>query len=64
MLFADRVRTIAAKTVVFVGFNEPNRDLWQSLQGNGPPCHMIGDVRGRNSILAAIHAGNELGRRI
>lgn len=64
VLFADRRRRIPAKTVVFVAFNEPNRELWRSLQGNGPPSHMIGDVRGKNSILTAIHAGNELGRKI
>jgi 2,4-dienoyl-CoA reductase-like NADH-dependent reductase (Old Yellow Enzyme family) len=64
VLFADRSRKIPAKTVVFVAFNEPNRALWRSLQGNGPPSHMIGDVRGKNSILTAIHAGNELGRSI
>ena len=64
VLFADRSRRIPGKTVVFVGFNEPNRTLWQSLQGNGPPSHMIGDVRGHNSILNAIHAGNALGRKI
>ena len=64
VLFTDRVRVLPARTVVFVGFNEPNRALWQSLQGNGPASHMIGDVRGMNSILSAIHAGNELGRNI
>ncbi|MFA7555790.1 MAG: FAD-dependent oxidoreductase [Spongiibacteraceae bacterium] len=66
VLFAKRSRKIPAKTVIFVGFNEPNRELWQSLQANGdsPPVHMIGDVRGMNSILTAIHAGNDLGRRI
>jgi hypothetical protein len=64
VLFTERSRKIPAKTVVFVGFNEPSRELWQSLQGNGPPAHMIGDVRGKNSILTAIHAGNELGRSI
>ncbi len=64
VLFADRRRSIPAKTVVFVGFNEPNRTLWQSLQGNGPPSHMIGDVRGISSIMTAIHAGNALGRQI
>lgn len=64
VLFTDRSRRLPAKTVVFVGFNEPNRELWQSLQGNGPPSHMIGDVRGHNSILSAIHAGNALGRQI
>jgi len=64
VLFTDRRRSIAAQTVVFVGYNEPNRLLWQSLQGNGPAAHMIGDVRGRNSIMSAIHAGAELGRSI
>lgn len=64
VLFTDRSRSIAAKTVVFVGHNEPNRELWQSLQGNGPPAHMIGDVRGFNSMMTAIHAGNALGRSI
>ena len=64
VLFAERSRKLAARTVVFVGFNEPNRALWQSLQGNGPTSHMIGDVRGHNSILSAIHAGNALGRSI
>ena len=64
VLFTDRRRSIAAQTVVFVGYNEPNRSLWQSLQGNGPTAHMVGDVRGRNSIMSAIHAGAELGRSI
>ena len=64
VLFTDRRRSISAQTVVFVGYNEPNRSLWQSLQGNGPTAHMIGDVRGRNSIMSAIHAGAELGRSI
>ena len=64
VLFTDRQRNIEARTVVFVGYNEPNRALWQSLQGNGPSAHMIGDVRGRNSIMSAIHAGAQLGRKI
>lgn len=64
VLFTQRSRRIAAKTVVFVGFNEPNRELWQSLKEGRIPVHMIGDVRGMNSILTAIHAGNELGRII
>ena len=64
VLFTSRRRSIAAQTVVFVGYNEPNRLLWRSLQGNGPKVHMIGDVRGRNSIMSAIHAGAELGRNI
>lgn len=64
VLFTERERSVPAKTVVFVGYNEPNRELWHYLQGYGPPAHMIGDVRGRNSIMTAIHAGNQLGRKI
>jgi len=64
VLFTDRIRRIPAQTVVMVGYNEANRGLWNSLQGNGPPVHMIGDVRGKNSILTAIRVGNELGRTL
>ncbi len=64
VLFTERERSLAANTVVFVGHNEPNRELWESLQGNAPATHIIGDVCGRNSIMTAIHAGAELGRRI
>ena len=64
VMFTNRTKKIGAKTVVFVGHNSPNRELWVSLQGNGPEIHMIGDVRGHNSIMSAIHAGNNLGRSI
>ena len=64
VMFTERTRKIDAHTVVFVGHNSPNRELWVSLKGNGPKVHMIGDVRGHNSIMSAIHAGNSLGRSI
>ena len=64
VLFTERSRHLQAKVVVFVGHNEPNRDLWRDLEASGMPVHLIGDVRGRNSLLTAIHAGSELGRRI
>jgi hypothetical protein len=64
VIYANRVRQLQARTVVFVGHNSPSRDLWLSLQGNGPKAHMIGDVRGHNNIMSAIHAGNTLGRNI
>lgn len=64
VLFTDRVRRIPARTVVIVGFNEPNRELAVALADSGVPVHLIGDVRGRNSIMTAIHAGAELGRVI
>ena len=65
VLFTSRVRRIAAKTVVIVTFNQPNRELVQTLNpGNRYQVHMIGDVRGRNGIMNAIHSGAALARRI
>jgi hypothetical protein len=49
---------------VLVSFNEPNRALAEALEGEGYTPHLIGDVRGRNSIMTAIHAGAELARAI
>jgi hypothetical protein len=64
VLFTDRSRRIGANTVVLVGFNEPNRDLAEALTAAGVPYHLIGDARGRNSIMTAIHDGANLGRVI
>jgi 2,4-dienoyl-CoA reductase-like NADH-dependent reductase (Old Yellow Enzyme family) len=62
VLFTERVRTIEANTVVVVGFNEPNRGLAEALTERGINHHLIGDARGRNSIMTAIHDGAKLGR--
>jgi hypothetical protein len=64
VLFTERVRRLPAKTVIMVGYNEPNRGLAVELADSGVPVHLIGDVRGRNSIMTAIHGAAELGRRI
>ena len=64
VLFTERVRRLEAGLVVMVGYNEPNRELADDLAEAGMACHLIGDVRGRNSILSAIHAGAALGRTI
>lgn len=64
VLFTERQRNLEANTVVFVGYNEPNRDLWQTLDAQGHTAHLLGDVRGRNSILSAIHAGRKLGNSL
>lgn len=62
--YTKRVRTIDACLVVFVGFNEPNRELAHELSAQSRFHHLIGDVRGRNSLMSAIHAGASLGRAI
>ncbi len=64
VLYTDRSRSLDADIVVLVGYNEPNRQLPEALAGMDIPHHVIGDVLGRNSIMNAMHAGAELGRRI
>jgi pyruvate/2-oxoglutarate dehydrogenase complex dihydrolipoamide dehydrogenase (E3) component len=62
--YTTRTRSVEASLVVLVGFNEPNRDLAQELNAESVTHHLIGDVRGRNSLMSAIHAGASLGRTI
>jgi NADPH-dependent 2,4-dienoyl-CoA reductase/sulfur reductase-like enzyme len=64
VLFTERVRRLDAGFVVFVGYNEPNRELAESVADSGVAVELIGDVRGRNSIMSAIHAGSALGRQV
>ena len=65
VLYTPRVRRLPASTVVIVTFNQPNRELVSALQpGNRYQVHMIGDVRGRNGIMNAIHSGAALGRKL
>jgi hypothetical protein len=64
VLFTERSRRIAARTVVIVSFNEPNRELAAALAADGYAPHLIGDVRGRNSIMTAIHGAADLARSI
>ncbi|MEM7564518.1 MAG: FAD-dependent oxidoreductase [Pseudomonadota bacterium] len=64
VLFTERVRTIPAKTVILVSFNQPNRELAAELEEAGISYHQIGDVQGRDNIRNAIHTGALLGRRI
>ncbi len=64
VLFTERSRRIAARTVVMVSFNEPNRELADALAVQGRTPHLVGDARARSSIMSAIHGAAELGRRI
>jgi 2,4-dienoyl-CoA reductase-like NADH-dependent reductase (Old Yellow Enzyme family)/thioredoxin reductase len=64
VLFTDRSRRLAARTVVVVGYNEPNRELAESLGAAGYKTHLVGDVRGRSSIMSAIHGAAALGRTL
>ena len=64
VLFTERSRRLAARTVVLVGYNEPNRELGERLAATGVTTHLVGDVRGRNSIMTAIHGAAAVARTI
>ena len=64
VLFTERARRIAARTVVLVGFHTPNREVARQLAAAGRTVHLIGDVLGRNSLMHAIHSAADVARRI
>ncbi|MGI9327578.1 MAG: FAD-dependent oxidoreductase [Pseudomonadales bacterium] len=64
VLYTERLRSIAAKTVIIVSHNQPNRSLATALADSNVAVHLIGDVQGRNNIRNAIHSGALLGRAI
>lgn len=64
--FTDRVRTIAASTVVLVSYGHPNRELGEYLRDTAAPwrIHHIGDVTGTNGVLPAIHQAAAVARAL
>jgi len=64
VLFTERVRIVAARTVIIVSHNEPNRELAEQLEQRGIKHHLVGDVRGRNGIMTAIHDAGRLAREL
>ena len=71
-LGTHKERTVEADTVVIVSYHRCNSELADYLrtemsgQTDTPPfnMHLVGDVNGTNSIMAAIHAGVQIGRTI
>ncbi len=64
VLFTDRSRWLAARTVVIVTHNHPNRELAEILADEGRVIHLVGDVRGDNTIMQAIHQAADVARGI
>jgi 2,4-dienoyl-CoA reductase-like NADH-dependent reductase (Old Yellow Enzyme family) len=67
--FTERLRAVAARTVVLVTYNQPNRELAEYLMpggiADGPwKLHFIGDVTGTNGIMAAIHGAADVCRAL
>ena len=65
--FTERVRTVAARTVVLVTYNHPNRELAEYLSrgaGSAARIHLVGDVTGSNGIRPAIHQAAAVARAI
>ena len=61
--FTERRRAIPAGTVVLVTYNHPNREIAEYAPA-GTNVHLIGDVTGTNSIMAAIHQAAATARAI
>ena len=65
-------RRFEADTVVIVSYHDCNSELADYLRAEmlehpGSPrftMHLVGDVNGTDSIMAAIHAGARVGREI
>ena len=64
--FTERVRTVAAATVVIVTYGHPNRELGECLADAGGhwTVHHVGDVTGTNGVLPAIHQAAAVARAI
>jgi 2,4-dienoyl-CoA reductase-like NADH-dependent reductase (Old Yellow Enzyme family) len=65
--FTERARTVAARTVVLVTYNHPNRELAEYLTeeaGSATRIHLVGDVTGTNGIRPAIHQAAAVARAI
>jgi NADPH-dependent 2,4-dienoyl-CoA reductase/sulfur reductase-like enzyme len=64
LIHGDSPRTIAADTVVFVGFNQPNRELYDWLvDTTGISCeiHLIGEASSGYGLRRAIADGRAIG---
>ncbi len=59
----NKNRTIAADTVVLISHNEPNRSLYDELQGE-MECYLIGDARAPRDVQVAIAEGHKAARRM
>ena len=59
--FTERRRAIPAGTVVLVTYNHPNREIADFVP-DGVKVHLVGDVTGTNSIMAAIHSAADATR--
>ena len=66
--FTERIRTLKAKMVVIVTYNNPNRELAEYILKETPKMtdkvHLVGDVSGTNGVQAAIHQAANLTRAI
>jgi hypothetical protein len=62
--FTERHRVLPARTVVLVTHNRPNRDLVEHLDPQAHGVHLVGDVQGTNSLMAAIHAAAAVSRAL
>jgi 2,4-dienoyl-CoA reductase-like NADH-dependent reductase (Old Yellow Enzyme family) len=61
---SDERITCPADTVVLVGYNLPNRELADALDGFAGPVHLVGDAAGGSNLEQAIREGHMVARQL
>jgi 2,4-dienoyl-CoA reductase-like NADH-dependent reductase (Old Yellow Enzyme family)/thioredoxin reductase len=61
---AKTTKRLAADTVVMIGYNHPNRELADALDGTGVPTYVVGDAAGSRSLRSAIKDATDLARSL
>ncbi|MFT4066881.1 FAD-dependent oxidoreductase [Paraburkholderia sp.] len=63
-LFGNTAETVAADTVVLVGYRQSQNEIWQALRGRVGQLHLVGDALSSRDIQPAIREGHLAGRSI
>jgi hypothetical protein len=61
---ARGTRTLPADTVVMIGYNQPNRELADAINGQGVTTHVVGDASGTRALRSAIRSAGLLARSL
>lgn len=63
-LYSDQAETVAADTVVLVGYRQSQGEQWQALRGRVPQLHIVGDALSARDIQPAIREAHLAARSI
>lgn len=63
-LYGSKTETVAADTVVLVGYRESQNEIWSALRGRVEQLHIVGDALSMRDIQPAIREGHFAARSI